>query len=258
VFDQYVQFPNDQAPRREVLDTVADATFERLVAGNLPAPRHLAQLYAPLVGQGHFDVVVFDDAAAPFFEKTGLDGRFVAPPGDSLAVTSLNSVGNKIDTFLTRTVTYRARVHDHQVDGTLSVELTNDAPRSGLPFYVIGSSTTPPLPKGTNRTSLLVYTQARPHAVRVDGHALAVPMVVAEDRWLTEVPVTLGAGATARVEVDVAGEVAFGPSGYTLQLEPGGGPQPDDYQVDVAVDGQGTARHRGPVDAVRSVTASRR
>src|SRR5205807_3465323 len=60
VFGQYVQFPNAVAPRREVLQTVSDVTFERLQGANLPQPRALIEGFSPLVRAGHMEMVSFD------------------------------------------------------------------------------------------------------------------------------------------------------------------------------------------------------
>ena len=141
--DQYVQFPDEQAPRREVLDTVAEVTFERLETADLPPPSGLVDLFAPLVREGHLQIVTFDPDGADLFDRSALSGGFDAPRSDSLVVTTVNSGGNKIDTFLSTSVTYDADVADGHLRGTVWVDLTNAAPAGGLPFYVIGSSTAP-------------------------------------------------------------------------------------------------------------------
>ena len=103
--DQYVQYSDEQAPRREVLDEVAETTFERLETAELPPPSGLVDLFAPLVREGHLQIVI----------STRTSRRSTARPqrrvrrarSDCLVVTTVNSGGNKIDTFLDRSITYR-------------------------------------------------------------------------------------------------------------------------------------------------------
>ena len=89
--------------------------------------------------------------------------------GDGVAVTVDNGSGNKIDAYLEMTVEHV--VAGQSADGvrqsTVTVTLTNTAPASGLPPYVIGNLVG--LPDGTNRTWLSVYTALPMVGVQVDG-----------------------------------------------------------------------------------------
>jgi len=245
VFDQYVQFPQSQAPRRELLETVAELTFERLQGADLPQPRLLVDLFGPLVLQGHLEVASFDDASGEFLDRLGLQGRFAPPAGDSLLVTNVNITGNKIDSFLTRKVRYTAEVDDGRLAGTVSVELRNAAPAGNLPFYVIGSATRPPLGLGTNRTTLVVYTTVPVTEVLVDGVARPVRGAQTAGRWVHQLVVELPPGATRTVDLHVEGPVPDDP--YQLLLEPGLGALPDEYTVDVGVPGGPVLTYRGRV-----------
>jgi hypothetical protein len=248
LFDQYVQFPASQAPRREVLDTVADLTFQRLVSAALPPPRTLVQLFAPVVEAGHLDVHAFAAEARRLFDGSGLSGRFDAEATDELSLMTINNVGNKIDSFLDTDLTYAADVDHDQLTGSVTIEATNGAPASGLPDYVIGSSTTPPLPRGTNRSTLLLYTRVRPVAVTIDGQRQERTRIEAVgDRYLTQVPVLLGPGGSATVVVDLAGRLPEGSGPYELRLLPGGTASPTTYHVRVTRHTSATLRHDGRV-----------
>ena len=245
VFDQYVQFPQSQAPRRELLETVSELTFQRLQGADLPQPRLLVDLFGPLVAEGHLEVASFEGAESTFLDRLGLQGRFSPPAADSLLVTNVNITGNKIDSFLTRKVRYAADVADGRLVGTISVELRNAAPARNLPFYVIGSATRPPLPLGTNRTTLLVYTTVPVTEVLVDGVAQPVRSERTAGRWVHQLVVELRPGATRTVDLHVDGPVPDEP--YQLLLEPGLGATPDDYTVDVGVPGGPVLTYRGRV-----------
>ncbi len=238
LFDQYVQFPLEQAPRREVLDTVAQVTFERLVTADLPGPRTLINRFRGLVRGGHLHIVSFDRAAGRFLDRVDLDGRFEAPASDGLMVANVNSTGNKIDTFLAKSVAYDATVDgDGNLTGRVVVSLTNAAPSARLPGYVIGSATNPPLPPGTNRTNLFVYTATKGGRVLLDGvPARSSRVLYTQGWWLHEVTVELPPGATRVVEVEVAGRLPSEGGPYRLELEPGGGSVPDTYRVNVHTD----------------------
>jgi hypothetical protein len=253
VFGQYVQFPTEVAPRREVLQTVADVTFERLVTANLPSPRTLIDVFAPLVHAGHLDVVSFDRGAAPLLDQADLDGTFDAPDDDGLMVSNINTTANKIDSFLTKSVTYDAHTSQGTLDGSVSVALTNHAPSSGLPSYVIGSATKPPLPSGTNRMTLLVYTGVEGDQVLVDGQPVAAPPALRTGGWwLHQVTLDLPAGATRTVRFELHGRLPDPGGPYRLRLQPGGGSTPDQYTVGVQA-GKRHAAFTGVVPSPLSV-----
>lgn len=236
VIDQYLQFPSDQAPRRELLDTVADVTFRRLETADLPSPRYLVDLFGPLVRADHMQLTSNDGDASTFLGRIGLLGEFQVPESDSLLVTNVNSTGNKIDTFLDRAVRYDAEVRGEHLSGRVTVDLHNRAPSSGLPFYVIGSSTSPPLPLGTNRSTLFVYTAVPASRIAVDGRPITGRPLRTGGRWLYQALIVLPPGGRSTVTLDLDGDLPLG--GYALVLGPGGGVTPDQYTVRVDVDGR--------------------
>ena len=71
---------------------------------------------------------------------------------DGVAVVFNNVVGNKIDYYLSADATYvvTADARTGSATARLDVEMTNAAPTSGEPGYVIGNPIG--LPVGTNRT----------------------------------------------------------------------------------------------------------
>jgi hypothetical protein len=253
VYGQYVQFRDAVAPRREVLQQVSDATFQRLVTADLPSPRRLVDLFAPLVDAQHLQIASFHTGPEDLLERVATDGRFDQPKQDGVMVANINNGGNKIDAFLTKSVVYDAKVADGHLTGSVTVTLTNQAPATGLPLYVIGSATTPPLPRGTNRTTLLVYTRVAGDRVLVDGApATSTPALRTGEWWVREVAVDLPAGATRTVRVDLDGVLPAPDDAYALQLRPGGGVTPDEYRARVAI-GDHDARFDGRVVAPTDV-----
>jgi hypothetical protein len=242
---QYQDFPDpDPKARREVLDTVASTTFERLETADLPAPRHLVDLFEGVVQSGHLQVELDGRRASDLMDRLGLGGRFEPPASDGLMVTTVNGLGNKIDAFLSKRITYTGRAGDGTVDADLAVELTNRAPGSGLPEYVIGSFARPAPPPGTNRMSVFVYTAAPATDVQVDGQPVEVASGRTADGWYVhQLVVSIPSGRSATVSMHVAGDLVPGP--YSLQIVPGGGPVDDDVTVDLRVrDGRVHAQRR--------------
>lgn len=246
VLGQYVQFPSAQAPRREVLQDVSDTVFERLETANLPNPRTLFDLFAPEVVQGHLHAASFTDDVADLLGHVGMDGRFDAPTSDGFMVTTVNGLGNKIDSFLTTNIGYRGTVKGHQADITETVRLVNGAPGSGLPDYVIGSFDKPAPPTGTNRMTVFLYTALPATSITVDGQPAAQAISAQTvGWWVHTVVVDLPPGGAAEIGLQLSGELPDGP--YQLVLEPAGGANPEVYSVDVAV-GDRHVTHEGRRD----------
>ena len=168
-------------------------------------------------------------------------------------VTNINNTANKIDAFLTKAVTYDAHVEGGHLTGGVTVSLTNHAPAQGLPLYVIGSATKPPLPKGTNRTTLLVYTAVHGDRVLVDGRpAAATAALRTGGWWVHEITVDLAPGATHSVRVELDGMLPHPDDPYQVRLQPGGAVTPDEYHVAVTV-GDRRAEVRGRVPILTDV-----
>lgn len=244
---QYQQYQDAAEPRREVLDEVADVTFERLEISNLPKPRELFDHFAPLVRSGDLQAVAFDEAVADLLGEVRMDGRLDAPASDGFLVTTVNGLGNKIDSFLFTHLAYEGTVSGGRLDATLTIRLDNAAPAAGLPDYVIGSFRSPGPPRGTNRLMLLVSTAARIDGARLDGRPVPVRSGHSGGWYLHELQVEIPPGGSRTVELDVAGDLPEGP--YQLLIEPGGGSEPDQVEVDLTVDGrslthQGRSEHR--------------
>ena len=213
----------------------------------------LADIFSPLVKADHLHAVAFETDANAFLAEVGMGGGFPAPASDSLLVTNVNAVGNKIDTFLERSVVYRAEVDPGTGDttGTLTVTLHNAAPGSDLPMYVIGSPLRPRPPLGTNRTQLFVYSSLPATSATVDGTPVGYATNRTDGRFLHQVELDIGPDATAVVVLQLAGSLPTHP--YSLELRPGGGVAPDPYAVHVTAGSEPLARYDGivtqPIDA---------
>ena len=207
--EQYLLFgAGENEERADLLGEVARTTFDSFASSGDTDPVDLVQNLAPAVSAGHFLAWSADFGEQQLFTAIGASGSF-ARQGlrDGLAVTNLNVSANKIDAFLTRTVSYHAVVDEESgaVTGTVDVTLTNDAPTDGLPAYVIGNSVG--LPPGYNQTYLTLYTAGDVTGTTVDG-AAAEPALGSELGWTyAEQRLIVPPGSSMTASYEVVGAV---------------------------------------------------
>jgi hypothetical protein len=254
VIDQY---EIEEAEREVVLETVIALTMDNVLRGRLPEPQEMIASLAPGAQNGHISAYSAHPGEQALFEQVGMDASLPVPTtsgADSLAVTSNNMAGNKIDSFLERTIDYRPTVDLGTGDLTaqLTVTLTNNAPRTGLPDYVIGAIAD--VPRGTNRTLVEVFTPLGLVDAAADGEP-STPQAGGElghnvFSQLVDIP----AGATAVLEYRLSGNV--GPGDYRLVYRPQPLPEPDRLVVqattssgDTLFDFVGTPERRSIISA---------
>jgi len=183
--DQYLVEATDE--RIDLLDAIAEATVARLLSSTLPPPAELAETFAPLVAQNRLMAWSAHPDEQQLLSQVKMAGAFPALDGrDGIAVTVDNGGNNKVDAYLEMAVDYvvnsdvvNSDVDNSDVDNsdgaatsavrtsTVTITLTNTAPSSGLPGYVIGNGFQ--LPLGTNRMWLSAYTALPMMAVQIDG-----------------------------------------------------------------------------------------
>lgn len=151
------------ANRKDLLQAALAAGFDKLAAGDLPSPRTISAVLGPVVRQGRLLMWTSHSSDWPLLERTGLAGAFPrpGPSSDVLAVTLANGANNKIDAYLTQDTSYAVDYDpaNGAVTSTVTIQLTNAAPASGMPAYVIGSRAGSGLAEGTNLTWLCLYTR---------------------------------------------------------------------------------------------------
>ena len=135
-------------------------------------------MFAPLAADRRLMAWSTQPDEQRLFTDVRMDGGFrLEGGGDGVAVTVDNAIGNKIDAYLQASVEYRV-VADGPAGRTAEVEvtLTNTAPASGLPDYVIGNAFADgaDVPLGTNRTFLSIYTAMPMVAATLDGEQVGM------------------------------------------------------------------------------------
>ncbi|MEA2557399.1 MAG: hypothetical protein QOG88_937 [Actinomycetota bacterium] len=130
--------------RKEVLGDVAREAFSRFLASNEHGVQRLRTL-AHAAADGHIEIYSTDPVFQRGLVGAGVSGGIDPSVGADYESVTINSAsGTKVDFYATRTIGY-----DVQLGGSgesvsqTTVRLTNDAPTSGPPPYVIG-----PVPGG--------------------------------------------------------------------------------------------------------------
>ena len=207
-----------QDERRDKLRAASRATFDALTQRSLPSLREVGDSLGPAMRQGHLSFVAFDPAEEHVLDALGSTGRLGIVAGhDYLSVRTANAQANKIDAYLQRSIDYRAEVAPGtgDVTATATVRLTNSAPTTGLPNYVIGNDRGQPV--GTTALYLSMYTPLSVTGATVDGVAVGVEPQRELGSPVFSLLVTIPSGATSTVEFQLAGQVDAGAE-YHLDL----------------------------------------
>jgi len=230
LFDQYRNYGDgDQSTRHDFLDGVLRLVTERLLAGAVPIGP-LAKGLQPMVDQKHLMISAGAAAEEPVFARLGLTGAMVPVRGDSLAVVVQNAGANKIDWFLRRKVDYQAMVDpaSGHLTAKATIQLTNQAPASGLPLYIIGNALG--LPAGTNRMYVSVYSPLLLQTATIDGRPLLLETDSEQGRRVYSAFVDVPSGATRTLKIDLSGAVLTDRP-YRLDLHRQPSAAPDEVTV---------------------------
>jgi hypothetical protein len=129
---------NDPQTRKRVLGDVAKSVFERFVAKASPSYSNLRVL-AETAAAGHIQVYSEDPAMEEGLQASSVGGALRAGSGDYLSVVVNSAAGSKVDYYQSRSISYSVQLKDDGIaESTAVVSLSNGAPTSGQPPYVIG------------------------------------------------------------------------------------------------------------------------
>ena len=215
---QYLAGYGDE-DREDLLGAAAEATFDELLAEDLPGPAGLADVLGAPARSGRFAVVTARPEEQELFDLLGVTGAFPAPGGaDLAALVTQNKGNNKIDVFLQRSVDYEATYNPAtgHVEARAHVELTNTAPAEGLPEAFLGSNDQG-LPPGTNRVFLTWYSPLSLREARVDGDRVPLERQAELGSTAYSTYLDLAPGQTRRLDLVLAGDLEPGDA-YHLRL----------------------------------------
>ena len=198
--DAYARF-DDPVRRKQFLVLVAKAVADDVLQRGPAHAVPLAQALGAAVGQRRLLVYSTRPAEQRVLAAQPVGGTLSDTSGPFSGVVINNGGGNKLDYYLARDVTYRTEsCQGDPRRTTVTIRLTNRAPRTGLSTYVAGRADLPPgtVPLGTNR--LLVDYYATKGAAfsggTLDGRQALLSIDTANGRPVFTSELEIGPGQT--------------------------------------------------------------
>lgn len=236
---QYIDYPEANGVRSDLLGRVTAATFDALTRRKLPGPRAIADALGPMVDQRRVMMTTFDDGSRPLLERVGARGAFpeTRPGADFFSFRTSNGGGNKIDAYLHRAYAYDVTYAPDTgaADVRVTVTLRNDAPPAGLPDYVIGNAPSlrdqPGHPKGTNVLDYSLYSREELVDASQDGRLVGMQSQLEHGHHVYSNRVTIAPGATTTLVFHLRGVIDAGT--YVLDVTPQPGVGRDELSVAV-------------------------
>ena len=207
LIDQYQEFspgPERDAFFNQLLTGVAGA----LKSGDFDLNSDSARQLLRVIEQDRLLFAPLDPESLAAADSIGISGRIAdLSTNDYLAISHLNSGGNKLDPYIERTATYDVQLDpaNNTLHADVQINLHNTADLA-LPEYVLGRLNEEP---GNARITLVVHS---PHElVRWTGQSLEPELTRSFrefDRWRHEVVVHVGAAEEVSVGLVLSGSYA--------------------------------------------------
>jgi hypothetical protein len=234
--------------RIDVLEEFSHRVIEQLLSGPLPAPVDLLDALGPMAEQGRLAGWAARASEQDLLTEFGLGGTLLEPVGDAVAIAFNNAAGSKIDYYLTAEADYTVTADGATNTATadLDVSLTNAAPSSGEPEYVISNLIG--LPDGYNRTWVSIFSKLPVTEVRLDGEPVAVEVGTEAGYFVTSVFVTLGPGETRSLALTMDGRLDVA-DGYELAVRTPPGVAPTPVRIDATWTGADGHTERSTSDS---------
>jgi hypothetical protein len=256
--EQYVVLPEEA--RENFLGEVIAAVWVRATAGDLPSPAAMARSLGPAVRGRHIQLHSGRAEEQATLGRLGADGALRHTGGDHLGLVTDNGSQSKIDWFLRRALDYHLRYDpgSGKAEAIVKVTLTNDAPASGLPAYVLGGQVLPP---GFSRQIVQIYTPLDLVTATVDGRAAAPTGLRSLGRsgnWAHELDVAVPPRSAMTIELRLAGHLTGASRRWMLDVGRQSAVRPDDVTVTLDVaDGWSIAATTGGLNGQRHTASVR-
>ena len=224
IADQYALAAGDE--RTDLLDTIAEATLDRLMTSALPNPTDLGRAFGPVARAGHLTAWSPVADEQQLFERLGMAGAMPRlGGGDGIAAVIDNAGANKLDAYFQVDVQYDARSVEStgSVESTAVITLTNSVQPEGLPKYVL--SNIYGLEVGTNRTLLSVYSAVPVQSATLDGVPVQMDRGATFGWQVVTMFLDVPPGEARTLRLDLAGRVDPGPYRLTTRVQPMALPQ---------------------------------
>jgi hypothetical protein len=210
--DVYQRFNDNTVARKAFFVGAAKAVVDALLSRHLDAEKLLDSLVDSANDRGllAYSAVPAEEAQ---LAKSALGGALPETSRPFVGVVLNNSSATKLDGYLREHVVYQRRSCSAG-PATVTVQLTNTAPASGLPSYVTqGLSWTGPHTAGTDSLLVSLYgtEDSEPQDATIDGRVAYVDSGDERGHPVTMTPVSIPPGATRVVVFTVDEPAATGP-----------------------------------------------
>jgi hypothetical protein len=209
----YQRFGTNAVARKAFFVAAAEGVVNAVLHRSFSTSRMLRVLNAA-VDQGRFLIYSAAPAEQQELEGTALAGAVPITRRPYNNVIINNASGTKLDYYLRRSVTYQ-RESCRAGRATVTIQLTNGAPASGLPIYMTrGKGWIGPHPAGTVMELVSLYGTAGSTVVgaKLDGHGEFIANGNERGHPVSSLLVTLTPGQTRTVVFNVDEPSATGPA----------------------------------------------
>jgi hypothetical protein len=197
----YARFP-DRDRRRAFLRDVA-ATVGTQIAQSRASLHDFVDAASHAASERRLLVWSGDPHIEALLEQTSLSGEIPETSAPFAGLSVVNDGGNKLDYYLDRSLTYQSAGCGALRDVTVTVQLTNNAPASGLPGAVTSRTDkhSYPIEPGDNRLEVSYYatSNAQLQSASLDGTAVGVEIGAERQHPVYRLDIELPRGTTRTV-----------------------------------------------------------
>lgn len=204
----YARFPNltDDEARRQFLVDIAQASSEAITSVGAD-PTQLLKGLGTAAGERRLLVWSNDPKVQATLAETAVAGIVPESAAPYAGLSIVNEAGNKLDYYLDRALTWRRSGCGQWSSVSATIELTNDAPKSGLSSTVTNRSDVHSYPTrpGDNRLAVgyLATAGAALESVTIDGKPATARSGVERGHPVFSVDVEIPRGKTRVVKLNL-------------------------------------------------------
>ncbi|HVW80640.1 MAG TPA: DUF4012 domain-containing protein [Mycobacteriales bacterium] len=234
---QYADFPGLHNPfRKSFLSRVATAVIHKMLSG-AGDPQAITSALGRTAGEGHLELWSQRPDEQTSITGTPLAGELSPTTGPFASVSINNAYASKLDYYLNSRLSYQAGgCSSSRRSSTITVELTNNAPRHGLPVYVrskqITTAAEPTIQRvPNNKEYVFIHATTGASLLRatLDGHVIAVGATLERGHPVFMVPVLLRPGVPQTIVLNLSEPTA--PGAAITRVQPLARPQVTHFAV---------------------------
>ncbi|HVT66021.1 MAG TPA: DUF4012 domain-containing protein [Mycobacteriales bacterium] len=234
---EYAEFPGLNNPfRKNFLGDVGTAVINKLLSGAGSA-QTMTHALGRAAGEGHLELWSSQPVEQRHISGTAIAGELSPTTGPYAAVSVNNGFASKLDYYLDRKLVYEAGgCSSSRRSSTISVTLTNNAPRHGLPAYVrikrLPTDAAPTIERvPNNKLFVFIHGTAGASLLRatLDGRVIPVGANLEQGHPVFMVPVLLRPGVPRTITLNLSEPTSAGDA--MTRVQPLARPQATSFDV---------------------------